>query len=117
MDSRRRKIFLLVFVVLICPALVLAQPNPAAMKLYQTFGQMGLWLVSINEEFSQKFSATVDHGMLVVPMGELGSFETVPSDLRPWDIVIRSGETEIRSRNASGSSRIRSPQRFGKVRT
>ncbi len=96
MRSRRREIFLLVFVALICPAIALAQPNPSVMKLYQTFGRMGLWIVPINEEFSEKFCTTADHGMLVVPTGSMGFFETVPSELRPWDIVVKSGENEIR---------------------
>lgn len=95
MLSRRRKIFLLVFVALICPAIALAQPNPSVMKLYQAFSQIGLWLVPINEEFSEKFCTTADHGMLVVPTGSMGFFETVPSELRPWDIIVKSGGSEI----------------------
>ena len=96
MGSRGRKISLLVFLALICPALAMAQPNPAAMKLYQTFGQIGLWIVPINEEFSQKFCVTADHGVLVVPIDNMGAMEFISSELRPWDIIVRSGGNEVR---------------------
>lgn len=96
MGPKRRQIFLLAFVALFYPAVALAQPTPAEIKLHRSFGQMGLWATPINEEFAKKFCVTSDHGLLVVPVEHLGFFEPVPFELRPWDIVIKSGGKEVR---------------------
>ena len=97
MDSRGRKVFLLVFLALFCPTILLAQPPENDFRLMYTFSRIGMWMTPINEEFTQKFCVTTDHGMLLVPTGHLGpGVEFLPSELRPWDIVVKAGETEVR---------------------